>query len=397
MKILLVSVNIMTTLFPVYPLGMSVVANILKKGNHDVFQFDFFANGQSYDKFEEVLKTFDPQLIGISIRNFDESLIEISNKIYSLSKKANKTVFVGGQACTACSSFSQKNVWEKINADFYCLGQAEGNLVKFVNDFENGILPKNKIIPTENFNKIYGALYDKDILNFYKQFDLSVGVNSKRGCEYSCFYCSYRDIDGYSIKYRDIIDVIKDIKFLKENNINSFFFADSILTDNSDYFFKLLTELKKEKLDIQWTGFLRPEKLTKNLLHLMKETGLFSPNISIDGTTKQTLEGYKKQFVWEDVIKADEMIYDENFEESRASFLFGGPCETKESVLEGIDNIKKLHFTDIFIEIFETAPVNGKFIRREDVCDLTREWIEEQLIHSFGKIGMIELNKKNEK
>ena len=397
MKILLVSVNVMTTLFPVYPLGMSVVANILKKNNHDVFQFDFFANGQSYSKFEEVLNSFDPRLIGISIRNFDESLINISNKIYSIAKKTNKPVFVGGQACTACTSYSQKDVQEKINADFYCLGQAEGNLIKFVNDFEKGILPKNKIIPIGIFNKIYGALYDKDILDFYKQFDLSIGVNSKRGCEYSCFYCSYRDIDGYSIKYRDIADVIQDIKFLKKNDIKSFFFADSIVTDNSDYLFKLLTELKKEKINIKWTGFLRPERLTKSLLHLMKETGLFSPNIAVDGTTNQTLKGYKKQFVWKDVIKVDEMIDNEDIEESWASFIFGGPCETKESVLEGLDNIKKLHFTNIFVEIFETAPVNGEIIRRADVCDLTREWIEEQITNSFGNTGMIKLNKKNEK
>ena len=396
MRILLVSVNTMTVLFPVYPLGMSVVANILKENNHDVFQFDFFASGQSYGKFEEVIKTFDPQLIGISIRNFDDSLIQTANKMYSISKKFNKSVFVGGQACTAYDAFSQKHIQDEINADFYCLGQAEGNLIKFVNDFEKGIVPKNKIISEGKFNKIYGALYDKNILDFYKQFGSSIGVNTKRGCEYSCFYCSYKDIDGYSIEYRDIVDVVEDIKFLKQNDIHSFFFADSILTDKSDYLFKLLTELKKENINVKWTGFLRPERLTKNLVHLMKETGLYSPNISIDGSTNQTLKGYKKQFCWKDVVIADKMIYNESFEESRTSFLFGGPCETKESVLEGIKNIKGLHFTHTLIDIFETAVVNGKIIKREDVCDLKKEWIEEQLINSFGKIGVIESN-KNEK
>ncbi len=71
MKILLVSANTAESPFPVYPLGMSIVASALGRAGHEVIQFDFLHSGQSFEKLLRILMIQMPDIIGISIRNID--------------------------------------------------------------------------------------------------------------------------------------------------------------------------------------------------------------------------------------------------------------------------------------------------------------------------------------
>ncbi len=389
MKILLISINTCTQPFPIYPLGMSVVANILTKNGDSVHQFDFLANNQSYAKVKKSILDFNPQLIGISLRNHNEKSIETANKIIKIARKLNKQTFIGG---SGCSVYSSSPALQKINADFYIIGPAESNIIKFINDLEKGIYPKNKIIEADKYTEIYGPLYDKDILKFYSSFNEAIGLNTKRGCSNNCFYCNYKYIDGNAVKYRKIKDIINDLLFLKENKVNSIFFADSILNDDKKFLKELLTEMEKANININWSGYLRPDTIDKTLLKLMKRTGISTVSIGIDGTTDETLKGYNKNFKWKDVLKIDKMLFEQKFENTRADFLFGGPKETKETVLKGIENIKKLHFKTVNINVFCLCIKDNKIIKQEDICDLDNKWITDKLVHAFGKLGDVKLN-----
>ena len=87
MKIFLVSVNILNYPFYTYPIGMSVVANILQSEGHSVKQFDFLAEGTSFESFGKKLDLFKPDIVGISIRNADPDSIKNAKKITSISKE----------------------------------------------------------------------------------------------------------------------------------------------------------------------------------------------------------------------------------------------------------------------------------------------------------------------
>jgi len=71
MKILLISSNRVTTPYPIYPLGVSVIAAALTAAGNKVRQFDFLQQKNSVDAIGEEVKRFKPDLIGISIRNID--------------------------------------------------------------------------------------------------------------------------------------------------------------------------------------------------------------------------------------------------------------------------------------------------------------------------------------
>ncbi len=69
MRILLISVNRERMPFPVFPLGLAYIAGALKEGGHQIALMDLcFSQGVSAD-LNNPLHRFQPDLIGISLRN----------------------------------------------------------------------------------------------------------------------------------------------------------------------------------------------------------------------------------------------------------------------------------------------------------------------------------------
>jgi len=387
LKIFLISVNTVTDPFYSYPIGMGVVTNIMQSNGHSVKQFDFFAEGLDYGVFCSQLDLFKPDIVGISIRNNDFTSIKISSKITAFAKEKHYPVFIGGPGFTSIPD----EFMRQTNADFGLLGPAESNLVEFINNFQKGVLPEKNIIPFKKFDAIYAPVYDKKILNFYSKHDYALGVYTKKGCIHNCCYCNYKYIDGLVCLYRDIDEVIKELKLLQNKyKIKSFFFADSVVNDNTDFFANLLKAMIKNKIKIRWSAFLRPEYMNDEIIPLMKETGMTTAILNIDASNDITLKTMRKGFKWSDVERTDELFLKHNVSfdvnvSSRASFIFGGPDETKESVFEGIANIKKLHFTNMTIFIFDENFAEGmpQISKTGASYKTDLNWIREELVKAF--------------
>ena len=73
MRILLSAANFCSDPYPVYPLGMSVIAGALAAAGHEVEQFDPMPFGPEKYREEAAKRVaaFRPELIGVSIRNLD--------------------------------------------------------------------------------------------------------------------------------------------------------------------------------------------------------------------------------------------------------------------------------------------------------------------------------------
>ena len=70
-RIFLLSTNTMIEPYPVYPLGMAVVASALTSAGHTVRQFDLLTEDRSIQRLIEALLAFSPDFVGISMRNID--------------------------------------------------------------------------------------------------------------------------------------------------------------------------------------------------------------------------------------------------------------------------------------------------------------------------------------
>ena len=122
MKVLLIGANVASTPYYVYPLGLSMVATALRKAGHVVNQFDFLRNGMSLEALNNELRSFEPDIIGISMRNIDN--VNLMNEqryidavkeiVKNIRNVTNSPVILGGSAF----SIMPEIILSEVGADF---------------------------------------------------------------------------------------------------------------------------------------------------------------------------------------------------------------------------------------------------------------------------------------
>ena len=71
-KILLISANRCTRPDPVFPLGLTHLSAALRRAGHGTAWIDLLAN---VDRLDEVIDSYRPDFVGMSLRNIDDVLI----------------------------------------------------------------------------------------------------------------------------------------------------------------------------------------------------------------------------------------------------------------------------------------------------------------------------------
>ncbi len=356
MKIVLVSANIAATPYPVYPLGMSVVAGALARAGHQVRQIDFLQEDKSLEALKKTAVDFRPDLIGISVRNIDnvnlaneQRYIEVVGDIVKALKFAvNVPVVLGG----AGFSVMPEDILSATGADYGIVGEGEEAAVAFAHSFAGGSRPAERIVRAGSRlsgEKIEAALYDPRIMEFYRASGNMANVQTKRGCGYKCVYCTYPVLEGEIIRPRKAAAVADDIRRLvDEQGIKYLFFTDSVFNDNAGHYLGVLEEMRRRGICVPWTAFFKPDGLTEGSVALMKETGLKAAEIGADAAADATLKGLGKHFRFADIAAANDLFV-RNGIATAQYYMFGGPGETENTVREGIRNILSLPRTVSFV------------------------------------------------
>jgi lipid biosynthesis B12-binding/radical SAM protein len=411
MKVFLISSNIASTPYSVYPLGLSMIAASLKNAGHSVQQFDFLASNRSIEALSNAISEFRPEIIGISIRNIDNvNLLNeqryidaVKNIIAEIRQMSQAKIILGGSGF----SIMPEEILEKVGADYGITGEGEALIVDFVNQVDKGIYPQEKIIrstPKLCSNQIPSACYDSEIMQFYLKRGNVASVQSKRGCLHKCVYCSYPILEGSSIRTRDTQAVVDDIQNLIDHfGAKYIFFTDSVFNDDTGNYLNLLREMKKRKINVPWTAFFKPGGLDDSALSLMQETGLKAAEIGADACSDTTLKKIGKSFLFKDILECNALFAKYNIATAHY-FMFGCPGETQETVLEGIKNIKNLPKTASFIfmgiRILPGTPLAQLAVREgliksgQDLLEpvyyiapgIDRKWLEESLTEAFKGI-----------
>ncbi len=356
MKVFLISSNIADTPYSVYPLGLSMVAASLKNAKHSVRQFDFFASGRSRETLAAQIKEFNPDIIGISIRNIDNVnllneqryIAAVKDIVGEIRQASPAKIILGGSGF----SIMPESILGAVGADYGIVGEGELLILDFINGVSQGAYPKERIL--RSGSKLSGAGipsadYDESIMQFYLKSGNIASLQTKRGCGHNCIYCSYPVLEGRDIRSRDIAAVADDIQALIDKHRAKYiFFTDSVFNDPAGNYLLLLEEIKKRRINIPWTAFFTPQGLDDRALALLKETGLKAAEIGADASSDTTLRKLGKTFLFKDIIGCNELFA--KYEIATAHyFMFAAPGETKQSVGEGIENIKNLAKTVSFV------------------------------------------------
>jgi len=411
MRVFLISANKSRTPYPVYPLGLSVVMNALLRDGHQVDIFDCMFN--SIDVLTDKLTDYKPDIVGISIRNIDntnmnepETYLNFVTKICGLIKKTSSSKIVLGGAGF---SLMPEYVMSLTNADYGVVGEGEAIFVDIIHKISNNEFPNNKIFYSKKSsadNKILGANYSEFLLSKYYQLNGYMGsLQTKRGCLNKCVYCTYPKLEGNIIYNRPPIMVVDEIERLIDTGAKILFFTDSLFNDSSESYIPLLKEMRKRKINIPWTAYFQPLGVESSIVELMKETGLCAVELGADASTDITLKKLGKKFTFSDIKNAVSIF--NSFEiPTSIYYIFGGPGETQQTVNEGIANILSLYavsFIGVGIRIYPNTPIQkiaiseGMFEQSTSFYDpkyyfssnINKKWLDNKLKDSFKGIKRV--------
>ncbi|NVN97886.1 MAG: lipid biosynthesis B12-binding/radical SAM protein, partial [Geobacteraceae bacterium] len=281
MKIFLLSSNITTSPYPIYPLGLSMVSAALTNAGHEVLQADFLLHDTSLEKIGEELQAYGPDIVGISVRNIDNVnfmnnkyyIDNVKNIVSKVREVSDAKVILGG----AGFSLIPAQILKETAADYGVIGEGELLMVEFADNAAKGIFPENPLIgpsPRMAGVDIGSALYDERLLPYYLNNGSIASIQTKRGCSYKCIYCTYPLLEGTSLRKRDPKDVVEDIKTLKDRfNSNYIFFVDSVFNDDEGAYLEVIDEMIRQEISIPWTAFIKPGGLTDEIVLKLKKTG----------------------------------------------------------------------------------------------------------------------------
>lgn len=245
-----------------------------------------------YETIEDVPFDTDADLIGISsMGHAVMRTIDIAKKFREL----GKTVVLGGYMVSLMPEEAKKY------GDSVMIGDAEETWAEMINDYSKGKLKKvyqKKLTELKTPLPKYELLLNKNIGNF-------LPVQAGRGCPKTCSFCSvYCLYKGQYLK-RDISEVIRDIKKIKELGFKQFLLLDDNIFSNRKYAIELCSEIKKLKM--KWMtqcsiDIARDEELLK----IIADSGCYVLSFGLESITKESLKSMNKS--WANPDKYAEQI-----------------------------------------------------------------------------------------
>lgn len=357
MRVLLIATNREIEPYPVFPLGMALVANALASAGHEVRQLDCLALGGGRERIRSLCSEFRPEAVGFSVRNVDNvdsltshthwALQEVRETIAFMRTFLDVPFLMGGPGF----SVMPEQILDYTGADCGIVGEGEISCLEALEAIERGQTPPRIIRGKRRMqgSEMPACAPDPEIMKFYLGESGIASIQTKRGCPHACIYCTYPDLEGAYVRSREPGAVVDEIERLtRDYDIGELFFTDSVFNDRHGHWLALAEEMVRRRVNVPWSGFFQPSGITREDLRLCRRAGLKALELGTDAATDATLRGLRKSFDFAAAKRVNDLCAEERI--PCAHFIiFGGPGETPRTVEEGIINLNRLRHCVAFI------------------------------------------------
>ena len=324
MRVLLVQAFTALDLELVYPIGLAMLAAHLPD-EHDVELFDVNLHRDEDDPYavlRDTLRTFQPDCVGISLRNIKVATPGVHTDDF---EPQQKTVRLVRELCpqalivaggTAFSLYAEAFMKRLPEIDVGLWGEGEHRFPKLLENpaeaanipglWLRGPLRYTGQPPSLNFRKL--RPYRKDLLPFKPYTDssfVSVGVQSKRGCALHCVHCSDTYLLGNAVRRRSVIDVVDEMQVLKEEHgVDQMFFCDQIFNIPVGHAIDICREIVDRRLEVRWSAWFneKANTLPDELIIWLKRAGCGLLSFSPDHVDDRMLRNLDKNFRYKDLV-----------------------------------------------------------------------------------------------
>ncbi len=388
--------NIYTTPYPVYPLGLSYLKTHIRQVLPDFEVSVYDMNFGDTAKLGELLCAGGFRYVGISLRNIDDNNLYAKNSFIQWYREVAACIRSNSAACLivggAGYSIFPDILLEELGADYGIKGEGEYTLASLVRTLEAGKDPGKieglvyrdregnvRVNGRQFYERSLSLNFEEEWLDFYWNRSGMLNVQTKRGCPHRCIYCSYPVIEGRTIRTLEpglVVETLKELYYKKQ--INYVFFTDSVFNIDREYNGELVNRIIESGVKISWGAYFSPRHLSREELQLYKKAGLTHVEFGTESFSDRQLENYRKGFTWAEVLEksrfCDELgIFYAHF------MILAGYGETEETLEETFRHSRELGNTVIFpyigmriypdTELFEIAMREGKIRSREELLN----------------------------
>ncbi|MFN2636588.1 MAG: radical SAM protein [Gemmatimonadaceae bacterium] len=358
-RVLLVSTNRERQPYPVVPNGLAAVASALEGAGHSVRFLDLCFEKNPTDSSELAARAFQPDIIGVSVRNIDNSdaialrhyTPEAREVLAALRRASPKARVIAGGAAFGVAP---EALFRDLGVDYAVAGDGErasvalvdalsrgldaGNLPGLVRDREGTVLftPPGEDADLDSLPR--PSLHHWIDLARYQRHGATIPIQTKRGCVYRCVYCTYRNVEGWGYRTRDPESVADEIEELKtEAGVRHFDFVDSTFNSPPGHALRVCEAITRRNLNVQLdTTNFTPAAAPADLLRAMKVAGFRSLGITAESASDTVLEKLEKGFSAAKVREVAERVEGHGIK-TLWIFLVGGPGETETTLEETLD------------------------------------------------------------
>ncbi len=378
------------------PLGLAYVAAVLR-GHADIEVLDaaaegyhheeragekLFRYGLPFDKIEERIRRFKPDLVGVSCI-FSSQFRNVAEIVKRAKHLDPGTVTVtGGTHPTFLPELCMKKCPE---LDMIATGEGEFTmleLVKASRDREgpgdvaglmwrrDGEVVMNQARPPhQDIDGIPFPARDLFPLELYHRISEPMGLVYKRrpfmnlitsrGCPYRCTFCSSTRFWGNRYRKRSPGNVLREMERLyNDMGIREFKFFDDNLTVDMDRAKTIFRGMIELGIDVTWNtpNGIHVVSLDEEMLELMKRSGGYELTLAVESGDQEVLRDIiKKPTRLDQVEEAAKRIRKKGFG-SYGFFIIGFPGETREQIKHTLDFSRRLDLDRISTFIFNPLP-----------------------------------------
>lgn len=392
MKVLLISANTVIDPYPVYPLGLDYVTGAIEK-HHTVLIADLNLEKTMAD-LPRLLADEKPDVIGISIRNIDNTdktdpkgfIHRYQDLTATIRAHSLAPIVLGGSGF----SIFPGEIMGLLDADYGIAGEGE-QLAELLEMIEREIQPdqtnktelETKTIPglfvrgksrpggpekshtmKQQFPRTFSP--KSPHLNFYLTRGGMLNLQTKRGCPFSCVYCTYPLIEGRKLRRFDPLEVAETALTLEKAGARYLFITDSAFNADIDHSLAVARAFQKRGVSIPWGAYFSPTKLPDGYFETLKQAGLNHIEFGTESLCDPVLKAYGKPFSQAQAAQTHQAavqagVYVAHF------ILLGGPGETPETLDQTLARLTTLKKTAVFfylgMRIYPGTPLHDLAIR----------------------------------
>lgn len=326
MKVLLVQSYLGGNEQLVYPLGLACIKSTLSE--HDVRIFDTNTSTMPFNDFRKIITDFEPEVVGISLRNIDSTnkrkvvfyYSHLKETINTIKTSTGAKIVIGG---SGFSMFAREIMEDEPRIDYGVALEGEKTFPDLLLNLDR---PENvkSVFYRKNGKIVFsgdGEQIDLNSAEFpdrksvpltdYKKVPEGIGIETKRGCILNCIYCIYGFLNGKRLRFRDPVRVVDEIESLvKGYGLERFTFVDSVFNIPLKHAEEICREIIRRGLKVSWSAWFNDKELTKEFVELVRDAGCRNIILSPDGFSDRTLQKLGKNIHKEDILKAYRILKD---------------------------------------------------------------------------------------